>query len=88
MAEAVQLAREYETIYVLRPDVAKEASEKIANRLDEVVGREGGKLTLIENWGRRGLAYPVSKYRRGVYVYLKYVGGTLLVQELERNLRM
>jgi small subunit ribosomal protein S6 len=81
-------AREYETIYIMRPSVAKEAAEKVATRVEEVVGREGGKLSQVETWGRRALAYPVAKQRRGVYVYVKYWGGGALVNELERNLRM
>jgi len=80
--------REYETIYILKPDVARDAQEKIAGRLSEVLTRENGKLTLVENWGRRQLAYPVAKCRRGLYVYLKYLGGGGLVSEVERNLRM
>lgn len=78
--------REYETIYILRPDVSRDAQERVATRLTEVLGRESGKLTSIENWGRRPLAYPVRKQRRGVYVHLKYLGGGGLVRELERNL--
>ena len=62
--------REYETIFILRSDVSKESSESISSRLTEVVGREGGKLTRIESWGRRRLAYPVGKQKRGVYMYL------------------
>jgi small subunit ribosomal protein S6 len=81
-------AREYETIYVLKPDVTRETQEKIATRLEEVVGRESGKLTQVDNWGRRQLAYPVAKHRRGVYVYVKYVGGGVLVSEFERSLRL
>jgi small subunit ribosomal protein S6 len=80
--------REYETIYVLSPTTPKEASDKVASRVTEVMGREGGTLTLVENWGRRQLAYPVAKHRRGVYVYLKYTGGGAVVNELERNFRM
>lgn len=81
-------AREYETIYVLRPDVAKDNQEKINQRVGEAVVREGGKLTSVENWGRRQLAYAVKKAKRGVYVYVKYVGGGAAVAEVERNLRM
>lgn len=81
-------AREYETIYVLRPDVAKDNQEKINQRVGEAVTREGGKLTSVENWGRRQLAYAVKKAKRGVYVYVKYVGGGAAVAEVERNLRM
>jgi small subunit ribosomal protein S6 len=78
--------REYETIYILRPDVTRDAQERVATRMSEVLGREKGRLTSIENWGRRPLAYPVKKKKRGVYVCLKYLGGGTLVSELERNL--
>ncbi len=80
--------REYETIYVLRPNVTKENAERIGARVDEAVGREGGKLTRVERWGRRALAYRVTNFKRGVYVYLKYAGAGAVVNELERNLRM
>src|SRR4051812_32193721 len=80
--------REYETIYILRSEVTRESSESISARLTDVVGREGGKLTRLENWGRRRLAYPVGKQKRGVYVYLKYIGRGGLVAEIERNLRL
>jgi small subunit ribosomal protein S6 len=87
---AAQKARskEYETIYVLRPDIDADTAERVQARVSEVVGREQGKLVKVEGWGRRKLAYPVSKHRRGVYVYVKYVGKGGLVGELERNLKL
>lgn len=81
-------AREYETIYVLRPDAGREASENISSRVLDVISKQHGALTKVENWGYRKLAYPVKKHGRGVYVYLKYVGDGVLVAELERNLRI
>jgi small subunit ribosomal protein S6 len=85
---ASPLVREYETIYILRPDVARESAERIGNRVEEAVTREGGKLTLVETWGRRRLAYAVHKHIRGIYYYVKYLGGGPVVDEVERNLRM
>lgn len=87
-AESRGQDREYETIYVLRPDVERERIEEISTRLTEAVGREGGKLTRLESWGRRRLAYPVQKHKRGIYIYLKYIGRGGAVSELERNLRL
>jgi small subunit ribosomal protein S6 len=81
-------AREYETIYVLRPDSGRETSESISSRVLDVISKQHGSLTRVENWGYRKLAYPVKKHGRGVYVYLKYVGNGQLVSELERNLRL
>lgn len=91
MAEAQAAAlplQEYETVYILRPDLAKATAEKVAARVEDVVSRERGKLTLVENWGRRALAYPIHHQRRGVYVYVKYLGDGATVAELERNFRM
>lgn len=81
-------AREYETIYILKPDIDAENAERIGSRVAEVVGRESGQLTKVETWGRRKLAYSIAKHRRGVYVYLKYLGSGRAVSEVERNLRL
>jgi small subunit ribosomal protein S6 len=86
--QAITSAREYETIYVLRPDAGRETSENIGTRVLDVISKQHGSLTRVENWGYRKLAYPVRKHGRGVYVYLKYVGDGQLVSELERNLRL
>jgi small subunit ribosomal protein S6 len=81
-------AREYETIYILRSDVDTETAERVQARVGDAVEREQGKLVKVEGWGRRRLAYPLGKQRRGVYVYLKYVGAGGLVAEIERNLKL
>ena len=87
-ATAPNRAREYETIYILKADIDADSAEKIGTRLAEVVGREAGRLTRVESWGRRRLAYDIGKQRRGVYMYLKYLGGGKVVSEIERNLRL
>src|SRR5271165_3135464 len=80
--------KEYETIYILRSDVDAEAAERVQARVGDAVEREHGKLVKVESWGRRKLAYPLKKQRRGVYVYMKYVGAGGLVAEVERNLKL
>ena len=87
-APATRWAREYETIYILRPDVDNAAAEKIVDRAKDVIARLDGTLTKLDNWGKRKLAYPIQKSNRGIFVYLKYVGYGDLVAELERNLRL
>lgn len=89
MGEAQVLkTKEYETIYILRSDVDADTADKVQGRVAEVVGRDNGKLVKVESWGRRKLAYPVGKQKKGVYVYVRYVGRGGLVQELERNLKL
>ncbi|MDI1429359.1 MULTISPECIES: 30S ribosomal protein S6 [Polyangium] len=88
LVTAPNRAREYETIYILRPDIDADAAERVGSRLSDVIGREQGRLTKVENWGRRRLAYDIRKHRRGVYIYLKYLGTGRVVSEIERNLRL
>jgi small subunit ribosomal protein S6 len=89
MPEAQALkSKEYETIYILRSDVDADTADKVQGRVAEVVGRDSGKLVKVESWGRRKLAYPVGKQKKGVYVYVKYIGRGGLVAEVERNLKL
>ena len=81
-------AREYETIFILNPESATEAVDRVAGRCQDVISRLEGKLLRAENWGKRRLAYTVRKHPKGIFVYLRYLGYEGMVHELERNLRM
>ena len=87
-AAPTRWAREYETIYILRPNVDTAEAEKVATRVREVMERLGATLTKVDTWGKRRLAYPIQKHTRGIYVYMRYVGFGDIVAELERNLRL
>jgi len=55
VATAPSRVREYESIYVMRPDVPREGAERVSQRIQEVMAREGAKLSLVETWGRRAV---------------------------------
>jgi small subunit ribosomal protein S6 len=78
-------AREYETIYILKPDTSKETSEAVALRVADAI-KTGGTVAKVENWGRRKLAYEIQRNKRGLYVYFKYIGKGPLIAEVERVL--
>jgi small subunit ribosomal protein S6 len=80
--------REYETIYILRPDMANEAISAVNAKVKGVVEAGGGRLLKVENWGRRKLAYEVKKQLKGIYLFWRYLGDAGLVEEVERNLRL
>lgn len=79
---------EYETIFILRPNVDPEEADKVFVRVQDVLQKVEGTLLLVENWGRRKLAYSIRKFPRGVFVYIKFLGLDGAVAELERNLRL
>ena len=79
---------EYETTVVMRPDLGGDAVETTLDRVREVLQTGGGKLLAINHWGKKRLAYPIAKQSRGIYVHTHFLGGSGLVAELERNLRI
>src|SRR5688572_13778309 len=80
--------REYETTYILRPDITSEGISTVNNKVRHVIEAGGGSLLKVENWGRRKLAYEVKKNLKGVYLHFNYLGPAGLVEEIERNLRL
>jgi small subunit ribosomal protein S6 len=80
--------REYETIFILKPDVTNEVIGATNSKIRGVLEAGGGTLLKIENWGRRKLAYEVKKHLKGIYIFFRYLGNPGLVEEIERNLRL
>ena len=81
-------SREYETIYILRPNTSNEGVAEVNTRIKGVIESMGGKVIKVDNWGKRRLAYEVAKERKGIYLYWLYLANSGVVEEAERNLRM
>ncbi len=80
--------REYETIYILRPDSTSDVIALVNQKVRGVIEAGGGSLLKIDNWGKRKLAYEVKKQLKGIYLFFSYLGTAGLVEEIERNLRL
>jgi len=85
--QAAKRLREYETIFLVKPDLTDDNVDKLKERVRGIVGREGGKVLRFTVWGKKKTLYPIAKQPRAIYVHASYLGGTGLVAELERNLR-
>ena len=80
--------REYETIYILRPDTANDGIGLVNTKIRGIIETGGGTLLKVDNWGKRKLAYEVQKQMKGIYLFFSYLGSAGLVEEVERNLRL
>lgn len=80
--------REYETVSILRPDTGKPQIKALIERIQGVVEKQAGSLVKIDSWGMRVLAYPVAHQRKGIYLYWRFLGGSDMVAEVERNMRL
>jgi small subunit ribosomal protein S6 len=80
--------RNYEIMFIVRPDVTEEDVDKLIAQMEGVVTGTGGKLEKVEKLGRRRLAYRVAKQREGIYVLFRLQGSGDTVKEFERRLKV
>jgi len=80
--------REYETLYIVNPEISDEELENLNLNIKEVIEKNEGKVNRLDIWGKRRLAYEVKKFKYGTYVLLHYNGNSKTLNEFERNLKL
>jgi small subunit ribosomal protein S6 len=51
--------REYETIFILRPDSTDQIQDTVRTRIEGVMEKLEGRLLKYDNWGKRKLAFDI-----------------------------
>ena len=54
----------YEHVFLARQDVSTQAVDALIAQYKTLIEGLGGKVTKIENWGLKSLAYRVKKNRK------------------------
>ena len=80
--------QQYETLFVLHPDVPEAQVRETVDRAKRLIEGMGGRPGSVHEWGMRDLAYPIQKQRRGYYIVMEYAAGGDVVKELERTLKI
>lgn len=78
----------YETVCIVRPDVAEDAVKGIIQKATASLESAGGTVARVDEWGRRKLAYPIQKKGEGYYFVLDYTSSPEGSKEVERLLRL
>ena len=80
--------REYETTFIIQPEISDEAIAELHARLDTVLERQKAIRLLYDDMGRRKLAYEIRRFQKGHYWTLFFLDSGAAVPELERTLRL
>ena len=75
----------YEHVFLARQDLAQAQVDALAETATAIVEANQGKVTKVENWGLRSLAYKIAKNRKAHYVMLDFDAPPQVVAELERQ---
>ena len=78
----------YETMYILRPDIAEEEVNKHIEKYNNLLIKMGGKILDSQMRGKRRLAYTIAKNREGIYVQLSHQGDGQHIAKIEKAMRL
>ncbi len=78
----------YETMYILRPDIAEDEVTNHIDNYNKLLKEYGGTILDSQMRGKRRLAYQISKHREGIYVQLSHQGDGQHIFKIEKAMRL
>ena len=82
------LKHDYETTFIIRPDLDEAEHNRVKERLENAITEGGGEILMFDDWGRRKLAYIIKKHQFGHYLHWNYVAPAAVPAELERIVKI
>jgi len=78
----------YETTFICSPEVPAEKVEEITSKVTKLVESSKGSVKTVQQLGKKRLAYPISKFREGSYVYMELGGEGSTISAIENFLKL
>ena len=78
----------YETMYILRPDIAEDKVNNHIDKYNNLLEEFGGTILDSQMRGKRRLAYQIAKHREGIYVQLSHQGDGQHIFKIEKAMRL
>lgn len=78
--------RHYEIVFIVHPDQSEQVPALIT-RYKAAIGKNGGKVHRLEDWGRRQLAYPIKKVQKAHYVLMNIECDQEALDEIKYSFR-
>ena len=78
----------YETMYILRPDIAEDEVTNHIDKYNKLLEEFGGTILDSQMRGKRRLAYQIAKHREGIYVQLSHQGDGQHIFKIEKAMRI
>ncbi len=82
------MVRQYETTFIVDAHLQNEEIEAAVTKYTQLIEKHGGKIKLIDRWGKRRLVYEIAKKQYGYYVYVRFEAEGTIVEALEKDFRI
>lgn len=80
--------RGYELVYILDPTLDEAGTETLIGQIEDFIKKQDVTIEKTERWGRRRMAYNISRHQEGFYVLSTLKAPPSAIAELERKLRV
>lgn len=78
----------YDVMVLYKPLLMEDLKNKTISKIRKFIESKKGKMTEVDNIGKRMLAYPIKKFDEGHYVRYDIELGTEDVKELKREMEL
>jgi len=78
--------RHYEIVFLVHPDQSEQVPGMI-QRYSSTITQGGGNIHRVEDWGRRQLAFPISKIHKAHYVLFNIECSKEVLEEINTAFR-
>ena len=82
------MSYQYETMYILRPDLGDESIDQAIGKYQSILQEQGAEIVETQHRGKRRLAYEIDRHREGIYIQMNYQGPGHVVAPMERAMRL
>lgn len=62
-----QTIRKYELMMIIKPLLPDNVRKNVQEKIGSLISKAGGKIVSKDVWGKRYLAYPISRHTEGYY---------------------
>ena len=82
-----KISANYEVVYIIDPAQGEEAIAATVAKF-QALAEQNGSNVVVEEWGKRKLAYAIDYKTEGYYVLMSFTSAPEFPKELDRKLRI
>ena len=76
--------KKYQISFIIRPDLEKEAIDKIAKEFEDVLVKNGANILSSKEIGQKELAYAIKGHKTGYYYLINIESENSAIDEFNR----
>ena len=78
-----KISANYEVVYIIDPAQSEEAIAATVAKF-QTLAEQNGSDVVVDEWGKRRLAYPINDEEEGVYTVINFTSEPSFPAELDR----